>query len=278
MAPLAPVYTADRLLPLHHELVTLLRRLSPADWLRPTAAGAWRVRDVVAHLLDTDLRRLSAGRDGHAPVPDRRIDGYDDLVAWLNELNADWIRAAGRLSPRVLLEWIEMCGPSVAAWFVTRDPHGPALYPVAWADEDRSEHWFDTGREYTERWHHQLQIREAVGAPGLLDRRWLHPVIALSVRALPRAFRRVAAPPGTTVLFEVTGDAADAWRVVREPDAWRVEQGAAPAYDAAVRIDGDAAWRMLFNALDPAAARARAEVTGDATLAEPLFGARAVMV
>jgi hypothetical protein len=42
----------------------------------------------------------------------------------------------------------------------------------------------ETGREYTERWHHQMQIREAVGAPGLLERRWYQPVLDLSVRAV----------------------------------------------------------------------------------------------
>ena len=34
-------------------------------------AGAWRVRDVVAHLLDTALRRLAFHRDGAVPG-DRR--------------------------------------------------------------------------------------------------------------------------------------------------------------------------------------------------------------
>ena len=59
MEPLSPVYTADLFAPLGAELVSLLRGLGESDWTRPTLAGAWRVRDVAAHLLDGDLRKLS---------------------------------------------------------------------------------------------------------------------------------------------------------------------------------------------------------------------------
>ena len=46
------------------ELMTLLRGLEPGDWDRPTACALWSVKDIVAHLLDTSLRRLSFGSDG----------------------------------------------------------------------------------------------------------------------------------------------------------------------------------------------------------------------
>ncbi|NOT45466.1 MAG: hypothetical protein HOP14_12765 [Acidobacteria bacterium] len=81
LQPLAPTYTADLLAPLHDELVQLLRGLPPEAWDRPTVAGAWRVRDVVAHLLDGQLRTLSALRDGHLPAPDATV-GLDPDTAW----------------------------------------------------------------------------------------------------------------------------------------------------------------------------------------------------
>ena len=65
MLPLAPCHTADLFQPLHTELVSVLKSLAPADWLRPTVAPKWRVRDIAAHLLDGQLRRLSAQRDAH---------------------------------------------------------------------------------------------------------------------------------------------------------------------------------------------------------------------
>ena len=63
MEPLPPLYTAPLFAPLHAELLSLLRALTPEDWERPTLARAWRVKDVAAHLLDTQLRKLSAQRD-----------------------------------------------------------------------------------------------------------------------------------------------------------------------------------------------------------------------
>ena len=81
--------------PLCRDIVALLRALRDEDWERPTLAGAWRVRDIVAHLLDTALRRLSFDRDGRSPPPPPRpIEDDRDLVAFINELNAIWIRAA----------------------------------------------------------------------------------------------------------------------------------------------------------------------------------------
>jgi hypothetical protein len=94
--PMALPATDTRLLfrPLCREIVDLLSTLGGDDWERPTIAGAWRVRDVVAHLLDTALRRLSFHRDalilppGARPAADAR-----DLVAFIDTLNATWIRA-----------------------------------------------------------------------------------------------------------------------------------------------------------------------------------------
>src|SRR4029453_19318037 len=58
--------------PVSGSLVTLLRALPEESWARPTVAGAWLVRDVVAHLLDSTLRRLSFHRDGMTPPPPAR--------------------------------------------------------------------------------------------------------------------------------------------------------------------------------------------------------------
>jgi uncharacterized protein (TIGR03083 family) len=278
MQPLEPLYTAGLFPPLHRELIALLRGLDAADWERPTVAGSWRVRDVAAHLLDIDLRKLAGHRDGHGVRPEEPIESYEDIVRFINHLNAEWVRVARRLSPRLLTDLLEVTGPWVSELVAALPPHGEAHIAVAWAGEQRSENWFDTGREYTERWHHQMQIRDAAGAPGLLDRRWLHPVLALSVRALPRAYSAVQAEDGTAIVFEVTGDAGDVWSLVRDGGEWRVWRGAAPDRAVTVRLDSDAAWRLLYNALPPGAARKRALIEGDVALAEPLFAARSVMV
>ena len=278
MEPLSSLYTADLFPSLHGELIDLLRGLAPADWECPTVAGDWRVRDVAAHLLDVDLRKLSVNRDGFLAPPDEPIGGYGDLVRFLNRLNADWVVAARRLSPRVLVDLLAVTGPAVSDLIAALPPHEPALFSVAWAGESQSENWFDIGRDYTERWHHQMQIRDAVGAPLLLARPWLHPLLDLSVRALPRAYESVMAEDGTAVVFEVTGEEGFVGSLIREDGAWRVRRGAAPNPAVTVRADPDMAWRLLYNALPLAIARKRVSIQGDAALAAPLLSTRSVMV
>lgn len=276
--PLTPLYTADLFPPLHAELIALLRALTPEDWERPTVAGSWRVRDVAAHLLDVDLRKLSVNRDGHLVPPEEPVGGYGDLVRFLNRLNADWVAAARRLSSRVLVELLAVTGPAVSELVASLPPHEPALFSVAWAGEERSENWFDIGRDYTERWHHQMQIRDAVGAPPLLESRWLYPLLALSVRALPSAYESLEAEDGTAVVFQVADRKEEVWSVIREDGRWQIRQGAAPNPAAVVRADADTAWRLLYNALPREAALEKVSIEGDAALAEPLLSTRSVMV
>jgi uncharacterized protein (TIGR03083 family) len=278
LEPMTLIDTAPLFPDLHAELIGLLRGLEDADWEKPTVAGEWRVRDVAAHLLDGDLRRLSAGRDAHQPPLDAPVSSFADVVRLIDGQNAGGVAYARRLSPRVITDLLEVTGRWVADYVAGLPPRGDALYSVAWAGEARSENWMDTGREYTERWHHQMQIRDAVGAPGLLGRRWLHPLLDLSVRALPRAYAGVAAADGTAVVLRVEGEDENTWSVVRERGEWTVFRGAPADPAVKVTVDADAAWRLLFNALAVSEARARVRVDGDATLAEPLLRARAVMV
>ncbi|MFI5120866.1 MAG: maleylpyruvate isomerase N-terminal domain-containing protein [Thermoanaerobaculia bacterium] len=264
--------------PLHEELVRLLSGLSASDWERPTVAGAWRVRDIAAHLLDTDLRRISAQRDGWVLPVETPVTGWADLVKLLNGLNAGWVQAARRLSPRVLVELLTTSGRELAAVVATLDPDAPAPFSVLWAGQSTSTNRFDLGREYTEKWHHQAQIRLAVGAPPLDGRRFLHPVLALSMHALPRALEGEAAPEGTAVSVSVTGDAGGAWSAVRGADGWRLFEGEAASPAARVAMDAETAWRLLYNALSADDARARVSTEGDGRLAAAVLRARSVMV
>jgi hypothetical protein len=52
MKPVEPIFLTELFAEIHTELLVLLRSLGPEDWEKPTAAGAWRVRDIAAHLLD----------------------------------------------------------------------------------------------------------------------------------------------------------------------------------------------------------------------------------
>jgi uncharacterized protein (TIGR03083 family) len=278
LEPLPPRYVADLFAPLHAELMALLRGLSPADWERPTVAGAWRVRDVAAHLLDGILRKLSVYRDGHLLAPDRAIGSYEDLVGFINDLNASGVAYGQRLSPRLLTDLLAMTGRWAAELIKSLDPHAPAVFSVAWAGEAQSESWMDTGREYTEWWHHQMQIRDAVGLSGLLDPRWLDPLLDFSVRALPHAYRGMEASEGTAISLVVPGDSGWAWTLVREGGRWALYCGEADHPATRMTVEPAVVWRLFYNALPPESAREKVAIQGAESLAGPLLRTRSVMV
>jgi len=256
----------------------VLRGLSPDDWARPTAAGTWTVREIVSHLVDGNIRQISFRRDRLPPVPPRRpIESYADLVRFIDELNAVWVVAFQRVSPRLLVELLDLTGPEAARVYAPLDPFGPALFGVAWAGEMSSTNWFDTAREYTERWHHQQQIREAVGAEPLTGREWLHPVLDTFLRGLPHAYRDAQAGEGAVVAFHIDGEAGGRWALRLEDGAWALYAGEPPSFECRVTIDQDAAWRLLTKGLPPGRARSRMTIEGSHELAEPFARMLAIM-
>lgn len=277
MTPVGPILTASLFRPLHRRLLSLLRGLGPEDWNRPTVCPGWTVKDIAAHMLDTQLRRIALSVDGYAQPPDRSIESPADLAEWLNGLNAQWIRAARRLSPRQITQLLAESGPALAGVFESLDPAAPAPFGVSWAGEQESANWFDMGREYTEYWHHQQQIRDAVGAPALYQPRFLAPVLALFLRAVPYRYREVTAATGTQVQIRIEGRAGGVWTLLRARGGWTLMEGPAASAQAGIRLDEDAAWRLFCKGLTAAEARRRARLEGEETLAEPYFTALAIV-
>lgn len=274
-----PIDTRPFFRPVSSNLVTLLSELPLELWERPTVAGSWVVRDVVAHLLDTTLRRLSFHRDGMSPPPPpRAIASARDFVDFINSLNAQWVTAAKRLSPPVLTGLYERASREAADWFESLSLDAPALFPVSWAGEQASAGWFDIGREFTELWHHQQQIRMAVGASALMDPRYLGAVIDIAMRGLPHAFRDVAADPGQTVLIDISGPSGGHWTLLRKEGTWALWRGVSPTPTTAIRMNDDDAWKLLFNALPERDAAEAVQIEGRPDLGRALLRARSVIV
>jgi len=279
LEPIGPIDTRRLFRPVSSGLVALLRHLPTEAWDRPTSAGAWLVRDVVAHLLDSTLRRLAFHRDGMTPPPPSRpITSEHDFVSFINDLNAQWVTAAKRLSPRVLTDLYDRASGDAAGWFEALPLDAPALFAVSWAGEDASAGWFDIGREFTELWHHQAQIRLAVDAPQLEDPRFLAAVLDVAVRGLPHAFRDVPSASGDAIALEIEGPSGGRWTLSREPARWTLWRGEPDAPVARLRVSDDAAWRLLFNALPDRAAADAVHVEGRADLGRAFLRARSVIV
>ncbi|MBX3001692.1 MAG: maleylpyruvate isomerase N-terminal domain-containing protein [Caldilineaceae bacterium] len=276
--PVEPIHTVDLFPALHAELLALLRQLEPEDWLKPTSAAPWTVKDMAAHLLDTDLRRLSAQRDGFIPAATAPPPAtYAELVSLLNRLNAEWVRATQRLSPQLLIELLALIGPQVHHLFQTLDPLAPARVSVAWAGESASANWFDIAREYTEKWHHQQHIREAVGAPLLTARRWLYPALDTFLRGLPYTYREIEAAEGTHLVISIQGDAGGDWTLGRHNQRWHLYHGAVAEPHARVHLDQDIAWRLFTKGMTPAEARRRLVIEGDESLGTQMLSLLAIM-
>lgn len=257
-------------------LLALLSGLAPEQWDAPTVCPGWSVKDVVAHLLGDDLQRLAAGRDGHRSAASASLPAWDDLVAFLNRRNEEWVAALRRLSPRVLVELLGWSGERVLEHFLSLDLAAPGG-PVDWAGPEPAPRWLDVGREYTERWVHQEQIRDAAGVPGLRDPRLFHPVLDVLVHALPHTYRDVPAAEGTHVRLVVTGEAGGGWSLVRQRDRWALFVGVEAAPASLVTVDQDTAWRLFTKGVGAAAARRRAAVEGDPSLGAVAFRAVAII-
>lgn len=277
LTPLPPTDTRSLFRPVTTALVDLLRGLPDAAWTS-TAVGTWQVRDVVAHLTDVSMRRLSFHRDRHTPPPPPfPIESDRDFVRFINGINADWVDASRRLSPRQLTGLYAAAARELADFLESLPFDAPGLFGVSWAGEMESAGWFDIGREFTEQWHHQAQIREAAGAPPLADPAWLRATLEILLRGLPHAYRAQEAPDGAVVAIHLTGPAGGRYALQRD-NGWRLLAGAAPSPAAHVTVADDAAWRLLTNGLSESAARDACTVMGDTTLAAPLFRARSIVV
>lgn len=273
--PTLPVDTRACFRPLFQAFGRCLAGLSHDDWSRQTVAGTWQVRDVVAHMIDTGLRRVSFERDGLVPQP----PDDPDLVRFMARLNEAWVVAARRFSPAVLRGLYGHMAQSYADFVETVPLDRPALFPVSWAGERQSLAWFDLGRDFTEYWHHQMQVRDAVGAREESEPKWLHLVLDLGLRAVPHALRGIEAPAGTTVHIDVVGPSGGSWVVLREDSRWALLLGRpdSPA-TTRMRIQDRVLGRCLFNALPYDAARRATQVEGEAALADAVLRTRSVVV
>ena len=279
LAPLPVVETRPFFRPVSSSLVTLLGGLTNEQWNLPTVAGAWTVRDVLAHLIDVSLRRVSFDRDALVPPPPPfPIQSDRDFARFINGLNHEWVSATKRFSPQVLTELFALASDALSSFVEARPLETPGLFGVSWAGEQESPAWFDIGREFTELWHHQMQIRMAVGAEPLGDPGYLKAVLALSVRALPHAYRDVAARAGQTLTLEVTGPSGGVWTLTRGADSWTLLAGRPERSDARVTMTDDVAWRVLYNALPSPEAGMEISIEGQTELAAPLLRTRSIVI
>jgi len=258
-------------------LISLLQSLNSDEWATPTIAKKWSVKDIAAHLLDGNMRTISMLQDGYftpAPV----IESYQDLVHFLNDLNAAWVNAMKRVSPQQLILLLADTGKTFYNQLAKLNPFAPAVFSVAWAGEESSENWFHIAREYTEKWLHQQQIRDAVNKPGIMTREFFLPFIDVFMCGLPHTFRQTNATAGTTVQVDINTDIGGSWCVKKQAgDGWKLCDGPACKPAAMVSMDPDTAWKLFSKGLRPENALKKIKIHGDADLGRVVLNMLSVM-
>jgi len=268
---LPPILTAHLFPGLDGMLLELLHSLAPGDWEKQTVSLKWKVKDVAAHLLDTALRGISIGRDGYSDE-NPSINSSADLADLINRLNNEGVRVYRRLSPAVLIALLEVATNLRAEYHALRDPYAMARYGVSWAGEEKSPNWFDTAREFTERWHHQQQIRLAANRPGIMTRELYHPVLDCFLRALPFTYRNLPAKTGTLLQFTVSGECGGIWYLYRAAEIWQLVDAPIGESASETTIPQEIAWRIFTKGIDRDSALAQVKVSGDVSLGRQVLG------
>ena len=263
--PLPPIFTAHLFPKLEGMLIELLRSLTPQDWEKQTLAPKWKVKDVAVHLLDTELRKLAASRNRHTHE-NPKITSNADLLALINALNAEGVQKYRQLSAGELIARMELASRESADYHQSLDPFAPAMFSVSWAGEELSANWFDTAREFTERWHHQQQIRLAVEKPGIMTREFYFPVLDCFMRALPHAYSAVPAERGTLAQFNIAGGCGGSWYLLRDIETWELVSCATGEKVSETTVPQEIAWRIFTKGIAFDAAKAQVQVKGQSEI------------
>jgi uncharacterized protein (TIGR03083 family) len=258
-----PIDVRPLLAPQQAAFVALLRQLDTPAWAGPTVCPGWSVQDVAAHVLADHLGRLSRHRDSfQSPHPHHG----EAFPAFIDRINHEWVTAARRISPPLLIELLELVGAQTVAFWQTLDITQLGGR-VSWAGPDPAPVWLDAARDFTEYWTHHQQIAEATGQPGLTHAHYLGPVLDTFLRALPHTLHDATAAAGTTLEFTVTGPAGGTWTCTRTQARWGLDREAYTSPEARVELDADTTtWRLCTRGISPEQAASKARTQGDRRL------------
>jgi uncharacterized protein (TIGR03083 family) len=276
MQQLQPVIVLEIIPKERENLITMLSELSNEDWTAPTMCTGWSVKDLAAHLLGDDIGILNMRDHPEQWLPQKEQIEWDDLVALINGLNQAWVETTRRISAPVLIDFLKLTGEQTYQHFKKLDPYSLGR-PVSWAGPEPAPVWLDIAREYTERWVHQQQIREALQQPVLTEPAFLSPVLSTFMRAIPHTFQPVDLPSTTAININIQGKAGSKWCLVKEGHQWHLYQSSADIAVAALSVDQDTAWRMFTNSISEEQAVQKCVFSGDQALGLLVLDAVAII-
>jgi hypothetical protein len=171
-----------------------------------------------------------------------------EFIAWLDNVQIEWVRAARRLSPSLVVELLDWAGPRLVETFRGQDPRSRTAY-VSWAGQDEVPVWLDQFRNLSEYWIHRQQLHQALGLPSDLRADLATPILEALPWAYPFRLGQVRCEPGDTVSITISGPTSLTWHLVATPIGW--DFGSQPGLRRAgmLTMTTEQAWRLLTNNL-----------------------------
>jgi uncharacterized protein (TIGR03083 family) len=233
-------------------LITIGDRLTDAQWATRTECPEWSVKDVYAHIAGIEEWYA----DGRPTLPN--TDALTDAP----------VRARRHLD-----------GPGVLATLRSARDRRHAYFAAHPVGPDDTENFIFTGPlpmwlllsfRAMDVWHHEQDIRRAVGQPGDLDTEAAEITGMQSRAGLPGVADRAGAPAGSLIRITVTGPVVfDAWILAGTdggtsevtPDS--LPAGTTPT--VSLTLGSEDFGRLVAGRISPTAAAI--QVTGDRALA-----------
>jgi hypothetical protein len=270
-----PIDVVDLLPVLDDMLIDLLQSLVAEEWEKRTIARLWNVKDVAAHLLGGNIQILSMLRDSYyGEKPDG--NSFEELVAFLNKLNADWVKAMKRVSPDMLILLHKTTGKLYSDYYKSLDPFEKSPFAVNWAGENESKNWMHIAREYTEKWLHQQQIRDAIGDTGLLRADLFNPFMNIFMQALPYTYRNIVTHNGNGIKINIEGTVSGSWWVTYINGRWELNERCDNVVSE-IFIPADISWKLFSRSLRYDDVADFIYVEGDFELSKPALNMVSVM-
>lgn len=252
------------------ENVALLRSLDAADWGKPTDLPGWNVRYIAAHLAHLESE-LVGNPQKHVDVPEApHIKSSMSAFTESGPLaRADWTTDA-------IIDEIEASaakrGDALRA-MMPLDPTAPGdgfAAVVGWDWETL------LSNRAVDQWMHQQDIRRAVDRPGGLAGPGGAHALAVFARGLPYVVgKRVAPPPGTTVVLDITGEHPATLAAVVADDGRAARHDAAPA-EPTVRIGMDFETFIVLSGGRRTPEQVTTTITGDGQIGNAVLANLAV--
>jgi uncharacterized protein (TIGR03084 family) len=213
-----PGATVAELAAEQEQLQDFVRALAPDQWLAPTPARLWDVRDTISHLADADEMAIDTITEGpHA------LNAIAARSASENDVTFQGVMRGRRLAGADVLAWWERVAARERELLAQLDPSAR----VAWGIGMRVTSLVSA--RLMETWAHGLDVYAALHVEPVDTDRLAH-VASLSTRALPYAYRVAGRePPLEPLRVELTLPSGAAWTIGSEDAPSRIT-GSASQY------------------------------------------------